>query len=114
MITPLVALVALAALALAFANGANDHAKAVATRICAGRLSVAGGVGYATGATCLGAVAAVLLGRALLARFSGKGIVAAELLPTPELPPAVGAGAGLTVLLATRLGLPISTTHALA
>jgi PiT family inorganic phosphate transporter len=105
--------VLLAALALAFANGANDNAKGVATLVGARRLSVARGLGFATAATFLGSLAAVPLAGGLLVRFGGRGIVAPQLAETPELALAVGMGAGATVLAATRLGLPVSTTHAL-
>jgi PiT family inorganic phosphate transporter len=105
--------VAAMALGLAFANGANDNAKGVATLIGAGRLSAGPAVRYATAATLLGSVAAWVLAEGLLARFSGEGILAAELLGTPALSIAVGGAAAGTVLLATRLGLPVSTTHAL-
>jgi PiT family inorganic phosphate transporter len=102
-----------AAVALAFANGANDNAKGVATLIGAGRLALRPAVAYATAATLLGSAAALLLARGLLARFGGKGILGAELLENPAFPLAVATAAGATVWLSTRLGLPVSTTHAL-
>lgn len=101
------------AVALAFANGANDNAKGVATLIGAGRLALRPAVAYATAATLLGSGTAWLLAHGLLARFSGKGILGAELIGSPALPLAVAAAAGATVWLSTRLGLPVSTTHAL-
>ncbi|HSL81750.1 MAG TPA: inorganic phosphate transporter [Thermoanaerobaculia bacterium] len=107
------AAVAVAVLALAFANGANDNAKGVATLIGAGRLGCRRAIVYATGATLLGSALALVLAQGLLARFSGKGILAPELTETPQLALSVGAAAAATVLLATRLGLPVSTTHAL-
>ncbi len=103
----------LAAGALAFANGANDNAKGVATLIGAGRLGVRPALGYATAMTFLGSAAALALARGLVARFSGKGILGEELLGSPAVALAVAAAAAATVLLATRLGLPVSTTHAL-
>jgi len=103
----------IAALALAFANGANDNAKGVATLIGARRLGRRAAVLYATAATFLGSAAALLLGTGLLARFSGKGILAGDLVDTPAFALSVAAAAAGTVLLATRLGLPVSTTHAL-
>lgn len=102
-----------AALALAFANGANDNAKGVATLIGAGRLSRRTAVLYATVATFLGSAAALLVGRGLLERFSGKGILAPELIDTVPFALSVAVAAAATVLVATRLGLPVSTTHAL-
>lgn len=113
MAVAVLALTVLSALALAFANGANDNSKGVATLIGAGRLRPRPALVYGTVTTLLGSAAAVLLARGLLERFSGKGILAAELTGTPELGLTVAAAAGGTVLLATRLGLPVSTTHAL-
>ena len=48
----------------------------------------------------------------MIRAFSGKGIIPAELLDAPLLASIVIAAA-ITVLLATRLGFPVSTTHAL-
>lgn len=49
----------------------------------------------------------------LLTRFSGKGLVASDLASNVNYGIAVATGAGLTVLLATRFGIPVSTTHSL-
>jgi PiT family inorganic phosphate transporter len=49
----------------------------------------------------------------LLAKFSGKGIVPDTLIASEHFLLAVALGAGLTVILATRLGFPVSTTHGL-
>ena len=46
-------------------------------------------------------------------KFIDRGLVSPELAATPAFAAAVAMGAGSTVLLATRLGLPISTTHGL-
>jgi PiT family inorganic phosphate transporter len=106
-------LVALATLALAFANGGNDNAKGVATLIGAGRMKPGAAIGYATAATFAGSLAAIALAGGLLARFGGRGILAPELTGTAAFSLSVGIAAAGTVLLATRLGLPVSTTHAL-
>ena len=98
---------------LAFANGANDNSKGVATLIGAGRLEPRTAVRYASAATLAGSIAAIGLAQGLLARFSGKGILAPDLLDRAELGLAVAFAAAGTVLVATRVGLPISTTHAL-
>ncbi|MBW2272747.1 MAG: inorganic phosphate transporter [Deltaproteobacteria bacterium] len=86
--------------------------KGVATLYGSGVLSYRGALALATGSTALGSLASVFLATALVKAFSAKGLVPDALL-TPELLCAVGLGAGLTVLLATALGAPISTTHAL-
>jgi PiT family inorganic phosphate transporter len=46
-------------------------------------------------------------------RFSGKGLVPDALTTEPAFLLAVALAAGITVMLATRLGFPISTTHGL-
>jgi inorganic phosphate transporter, PiT family len=112
-VTVLLLAVGFAALALAFANGANDNPKGVATLIGARRLGTSAAVRYATVMTLLGSVAALVLGKRLVARFTGDGVVAPELIGTPAFGLAVASAAAATVLLATRLGLPISTTHAI-
>jgi len=58
-------------------------------------------------------LAAVFLAQALLKKFSGKGLVPDALTASPQFLLAVGYGAGATVILATLLGFPISTTHGL-
>ena len=105
-------LLIVAALLLAFVNGANDNMKGVATLYGSGTLSYRSALVLATGSTALGSLASVFLATALVKAFSAKGLVPTEAL-TPELLCAVALGAALTVLLATVLGAPISTTHAL-
>lgn len=56
---------------------------------------------------------AVFLAGTLLKSFSGKGLVDADLVSSADYGAAVALGAGLAVLLATRIGMPISTTHSL-
>lgn len=101
------------ALFLAYANGANDNFKGVATLYGSGTASYRCALALATLATLLGSLTSLLLAQALLAVFSGKGLVPDALLQTPPFSLAVGLGAAATVLLATWLGFPISTTHAL-
>jgi PiT family inorganic phosphate transporter len=98
--------------ALAFANGANDNIKGVATVYGSGQLGYGQAITLATASQIAGSLASVVLATALVKAFSGKGLVPPELL-TPELLTAVALGAALTVGVATRVGLPISTTHAI-
>jgi len=100
-------------LLLAYANGANDNFKGVATLLGSGTTPYRRALLWATVTTGLGSLAAVVLARGLLEAFRGKGIVPAEIASTPSFALAVALAAGSTVLLATRLGLPVSTTHAL-
>ena len=100
-------------LLLAFANGANDNFKGVATLFGSGTAGYRGALIWATATTALGSLAALVLARGLLEAFTGKGLVPAEVVANPVFPTAVALAAGLTVLAATRLGFPVSTTHAL-
>src|SRR5206468_837053 len=70
-------------------------------------------IGWATLTTAAGSLAAIFLAHELLKKFSGKGLVPDALTTEPVFLLAVALGAGGTVILATRLGFPISTTHGL-
>lgn len=98
---------------LAFANGANDNFKGVASLYGSGTTSYRRALTWATICTVLGSLCALFLAHALLVKFSGKGVAPDTLIQTMPFMSAVAAGAGLTVIIATRLGFPISTTHAL-
>jgi inorganic phosphate transporter, PiT family len=98
---------------LAFANGANDNAKGVATLLGSRTTGYRNAMLWATATTLAGSLAAVFFAQTLLARFSGRGLVPAEIVSTLPFVLAVAFGAGCAVLLATRFGFPISTTHAL-
>lgn len=101
-----------AALFLAFMNGANDNFKGVATLYGSGTLSHRQALALASVSTLAGALLSLSLAAGLMRAFSGKGIVPSELLDAPLLA-SIGLAAATTVLLATRLGFPVSTTHAL-
>ncbi len=105
--------IALVGCLLAYANGANDNFKGVATLFGSGTTTYRSALLWTTATTLAGSVTALLLARGLIAAFSGKGLVPAALVGDPAFPAAVALAAGTTVLLATRLGFPISTTHAL-
>jgi PiT family inorganic phosphate transporter len=98
---------------LAYANGANDNPKGVASLIGSGTMGFRGAIRLAAVTTVAGSLVSVFLARSLLARFSGAGLVNDEIAGTAPLLFAVAVGAGVAVASATRLGLPISTTHAL-
>jgi PiT family inorganic phosphate transporter len=109
----MLALIVLAVLCLAYANGANDNFKGVATLFGSGTANYRGALIWATVTTLLGSLAAAILAEKLLKNFSGRGLVSDDLVAHPDFVAAVALGAGLTVLLATRIGMPISTTHSL-
>ncbi len=106
-------LILLVTLALAYANGANDNFKGVATLFGSGTTNYRAALLWATVTTFLGSGLAVLIAGRLLQAFSGKGLVPAGTAATLEYAAAVAFAAAATVLLATRIGMPISTTHAL-
>ncbi|MCA9146385.1 MAG: inorganic phosphate transporter [Planctomycetales bacterium] len=109
----MIATILLAVLCLAYANGANDNFKGVATLFGSGTTDYRRALAWGTVTTLLGSLTAVLLANTLLKSFSGRGLVDADLAATVDYGAAVALGAGLTVLLATRIGMPISTTHSL-
>ncbi|MFZ2170453.1 MAG: inorganic phosphate transporter [Methylococcaceae bacterium] len=98
---------------LSFANGANDNFKGVASLYGSGAASYRMALFWATLTTLAGSLSALYLAQTLVIKFSGKGLVADALIQSVPFITAVAAGAGLTVILATRLGFPVSTTHAL-
>jgi inorganic phosphate transporter, PiT family len=103
----------LATLILATANGANDNIKGAATLLGSGLIGYRAAIWLATAATALGGIVSIVVANGLIAAFSGKGIVPQEVIGSPEFLLSVGLGAGLTVALASAIGMPISTTHAL-
>lgn len=98
---------------LAFANGANDNFKGVATLWGGGDLSYRQAWFVANAATLLGACVAVYLGAEVAKTFSGKGVVGQDVLDSRTFAIAFAAGAAATVFLATFLRYPISTTHSI-
>jgi inorganic phosphate transporter, PiT family len=98
---------------LAFGNGANDNFKGFATVWGAGTLSYRHALALATIATVAGSIASILLADGLVKQFSGRGLVPDAVASAPWFIQSVAAGAAATILIATRVGLPVSTTHAL-
>ncbi len=106
-------LIVLATLFVAYANGANDNFKGVATLVGSGTTDYRKALAWATVTTLAGSLAAFFFATKLVKTFSGKGLVPDGLIATPEFLLAVALGASATVLLATVTGIPISTTHSL-
>ncbi len=103
----------IAACFLAYSNGANDNFKGVATLFGSGTTNYKKAIGWATITTFAGSVTAIFLAEELVKNFSGKGLVPNELILSPNFAIAIALGAASTVFLATRIGMPISTTHSL-
>ncbi len=98
---------------LAYSNGANDNFKGVASLYGCGAASYRTAITWATITTFAGSVVSIFLAQALLKKFSGKGLVPDSFVGSEAFLLSVALGAAITVILATRLGFPISTTHAL-
>ena len=109
----LIVLLFLAVCFLAWSNGANDNFKGVASLFGSGTCGYRVAIGWATATTFAGSLTAIFVAEGLLKKFSGKGLVPDALTASPAFLLAVAFGAGLTVILATRFGFPISTTHGL-
>jgi len=99
-------------LGVAFANGANDVSKGVATLVGAGLSSDRRAIAWGTAWTLLGVSGAMYLSRGLIEMFTGRGLLAA---PPATLVWPIAATIGVIgwLVIATRAGLPVSTTHAL-
>ncbi len=98
---------------VAYANGANDNFKGVATLFGGGVSDYRNALWWATATTLAGSLAAFLLAGELISVFQGKGLVPPSLVQSPAFLAAVILGAALTVFAATNVGMPISTTHSL-
>jgi len=98
---------------LAYANGANDNFKGVATLFGSGTSNYRNAISWATITAFAGSICSIFLAEKLLKNFSGKGLVPDMVAISPEFLLAVSVGAGITVLVAALKGFPISTTHSL-
>lgn len=98
---------------LAYSNGANDNFKGVATLYGSRAATYKKALVWATFSTAAGSFAGLFISQQIVDTFSGKGLVPGALLGTPQLLIPVAAASAVTIFLATRLGMPTSTTHAL-
>lgn len=103
----------LLALFLAFSNGSNDVSKGIATLVGSGVSNFRVAVIWGTLWTVAGGLIAAFASQGLVATFSGKGFLDRP-VAGPAFLASVATGATLWVLFATRTGLPVSTTHAIA
>ena len=97
---------------LAFANGANDVSKGVATLAGSRRASYRTAIAWGTFWTCAGCAASLVISVGLITAFTSA-IVGPDVLSMSTFPLAVALGAAAWVILASATGLPVSTTHAL-
>lgn len=106
-------IVIITTLFLAYSNGANDNFKGVATLFGSGTADFKSALNWATATTFLGSLAAIFLAQEMVKNFSGKGLVPDELIQNPAFAISIALGAAITVFTATKIGMPISTTHSL-
>jgi inorganic phosphate transporter, PiT family len=100
---------------LAFANGANDASKGIATLAGSGVTSYRKAIGWGTIWTVGGGIMALFFSSAMVETFS-NGILTnttGAALVSPALVISVMLGSMGWVLFATKTGLPVSTTHAI-
>ncbi len=97
---------------VALVNGANDVSKGVATLVGSGLATPRRALAWGAGWTAVGGWAGALLAGAMVTTF-GKGLLEAHVVPSFAAALASILGAAAWVLLATRTGLPVSTTHAI-
>lgn len=106
-------LIIVAMLFVAYANGANDNFKGVATLFGSGVSDYRKALWWATATTLAGSLAAFFLAGKLIAAFQGDGLAPAFLVQSHTFLMAVMMGAALTVFAATTIAMPVSTTHSL-
>src|SRR5438067_6939190 len=100
-----------AACFLAYSNGANDNFKGVASLFGSRTASYKSALAWAALTTLAGSICSIFFAQSLLKRFSGRGLVPDAVVGSNGFLLAVAIAAGVTVILATSLGFPISTTH---
>lgn len=99
-------------LALAFANGTNDVSKAIATLVGSGVTDYRTAITWGTIWTIAGAGTSAFVASAMVNTFSHSLIQSNRVLH-PAVTLAVLIGTMAWVFIASRTGLPVSTTHAL-
>ncbi len=97
---------------LAYSNGANDISKTIATLVGSGMTKYRSAMVYGSLCTGAGAGTATVLAAGLVSTFT-KGLIAPSAHLTGQFALAALLGAIIWVYLATRLALPVSTTHAI-
>jgi PiT family inorganic phosphate transporter len=99
-------------LVLAYANGTNDVSKSIATLVGSGITHYKAAIAWGAAWTVLGAASAAFVSGAMIKTFS-KGLVQPDTIFQPAAVLSILTGTMAWVLLASRTGLPVSTTHAL-
>lgn len=109
---PALAIIFALGIAIAYVNGANDVSKGIATLVGSGVTNYRRGVAWGTLWTGVGGIAGAFLAHAMVQTF-GKGLLSPGVHASVTAALATIAGAAIWVAIATRKGLPVSTTHAI-
>lgn len=109
----MVYILVITALFLAYSNGSNDIFKSVATLYGSNTTSFKTALSWGAVTSMLGSLTAIFLMSKIVSNFSGSGLVPEALAQTPEFAISITLAAAATVFLATKIGMPISTTHGL-
>lgn len=110
--SPMIALGLVVMFAMAYAEGANDVAKVVATLVASGVTNYRRAIFFGAICTAIGAIAAVVLGREVAVTLTA-GLVRSPALVNEAFALAALIGAMGWVLVATRMGVPVSASHAI-
>jgi PiT family inorganic phosphate transporter len=102
-----------ATLFVAYANGANDNFKGVATLFGSATTDYRRALWWATVTTLAGSITAFFLATRMISIFQGQGLVPGFVLQSHAFVGSVILGTALTVMFATKIGMPVSTTHGL-
>ena len=106
-------IVGISVLLISYYNGANDNIKGVATLYGSDIVNHKTAILWGSVTTAFGSVFALVLAQKLILNFSGKGLLPMEMLNTLPINIPIALGAGFTILIATKTGFPISTTHSI-
>ena len=106
-------IVIISVLLISYYNGANDNIKGVATLYGSDVVNYKKAILWGSFTTATGSLFALFLAQKLIENFSGKGLLPTEMLNTIPINIPIALGAGITILLATLIGMPISTTHSI-
>lgn len=98
---------------LSFANGSNDVSTGIATLVGSGISSYRKAIAWGTLCTVTGSLVAAFFALEMVRTFSMEGLLGSTRGLDNMFPLAVTAGAFFWVILASRYGLPVSTTHAI-
>jgi PiT family inorganic phosphate transporter len=96
---------------LAYENGGNDISKSISTLVSGGITSYRSALISGSIATLLGSIVSAWISQSMVHLFSSGLLDSVNLLPSVAL--ATLSGASIWVALATKISMPVSTTHAI-